>query len=104
LRTPPRLDVLVTCAGLLGGYRSFEDHDPEDWRRIVEVNLIGVFEVCRQALPPMRRAGWGRIVTMGSLAGKEGLPHMLVYSAASAGVIAFTKALGNPMLSAPGWA
>jgi 2-dehydro-3-deoxy-L-rhamnonate dehydrogenase (NAD+) len=96
-----RLDILVTCAGLLGGYRPFEDHNPDDWRHIVEVNLIGVFEVCSQALPHMRRAAWGRIVTMGSLAGKEGLPNMPVYSAASAGVIAFTKALGKELAETP---
>jgi NAD(P)-dependent dehydrogenase (short-subunit alcohol dehydrogenase family) len=59
------------------------------------VNLIEVFEVTRQVLPLMRRAGRGRIVNMGSLAGKEGLPSLAAYSAASAGVIAFTKALSR---------
>jgi NAD(P)-dependent dehydrogenase (short-subunit alcohol dehydrogenase family) len=61
----------------------------------VDANLVGVFEVTRKILPLMRRAGPGRIVNMGSLAGKEGLPNLATYSAASAGVIAFTKALSR---------
>lgn len=59
------------------------------------MNLVGTFEVTRQILPVMLRAKRGRIVNMGSLAGKEGLPNLAVYSAASAGVIAFTKALSR---------
>jgi 2-dehydro-3-deoxy-L-rhamnonate dehydrogenase (NAD+) len=89
------IDILVNNAGYLGSYRQFEQFEPVEWQRILQVNLIGVFEVTRQVLPVMRRAGRGRIVNMGSLAGKEGLPNLAAYSAASAGVIAFTKALSR---------
>jgi 3-oxoacyl-[acyl-carrier protein] reductase len=87
------IDVLVNSAGHLGGYAPFEKLSPGEWQRIISVNLIGVFEACSQVLPHMKRTGWGRIVNMGSLAGKHGLPNLSIYSAASAGVIAFTKAL-----------
>lgn len=91
----PQIDILVNNAGYLGSYQLFEQFDSSEWQRILQVNLIGVFEVTRQVLPLMRRAGRGRIVNMGSLAGKEGLPNLAAYSAASAGVIAFTKALSR---------
>jgi NAD(P)-dependent dehydrogenase (short-subunit alcohol dehydrogenase family) len=89
------IEILVNSAGYLGGYGTFELLPPADWPRIVGVNLMGVLEICRAVVPHMRRTGWGRIVNIGSLAGKHGLPNMAVYSAASAGVIAFTKALAQ---------
>ena len=89
------IDILVNDAGWLGSYKPFEEFDPAEWQRILQVNLLGTFEVTHQVLPLMRRAGKGRIVNMGSLAGKEGLPSLAAYSAASAGVIAFTKALSR---------
>jgi 2-dehydro-3-deoxy-L-rhamnonate dehydrogenase (NAD+) len=89
------IDILVNDAGYLGPYRSFEEFEPAEWQRILQVNLLGTFEVTHQVLPLMRRAGKGRIVNMGSLAGKEGLPNLAAYSAASAGIIAFTKALSR---------
>ena len=70
----PRIDILVNNAGYLGSYQPFDQFSVEELERILRVNLIGVFEVTRQVLPIMRRAGHGRIVNMGSLAGKEGLP------------------------------
>ena len=91
----PRIDILVNNAGYLGSYQPFVRFNATEWERILQVNLIGVLEVTRQVLPLMRRAGRGRIVNMGSLAGKEGLPNLAAYSAASAGVIAFTKALSR---------
>jgi 3-oxoacyl-[acyl-carrier protein] reductase len=90
-----RIDILVNNAGHLGSYRHFEQSHPEEWQKIVQVNLMGTLEVTHQVLPIMRRAGKGRIVNTGSLAGKEGLPSVPTYSAASAGVIAFTKALSR---------
>ena len=90
-----RIDILVNNAGYLGRYQPFEQFDAEEWQIILQVNLIGLFEVTRRILPLMRRSGRGRIVNMGSLAGKEGLPNLAVYSAASAGVIAFTKAVSR---------
>jgi 2-dehydro-3-deoxy-L-rhamnonate dehydrogenase (NAD+) len=89
------IDILVNDAGYLGPYRPFEQFDPNEWQRILQVNLLGMFEVTHQVLAVMRRIGKGRIVNMGSLAGKEGLPSLAAYSAASAGVIAFTKALSR---------
>ncbi len=89
------IDILVNDAGYLGPYQSFEAMDPSEWQNIIQTNLIGMMEVTRQILPPMRRAAYGRIVNLGSLAGKEGLPNLAAYSAASAGVIAFTKALSR---------
>ena len=68
-----------------------------NWEGTIGVNLIGMLNVCHSAVPLMRQVGKGRIVNMGSLAGKEGVRNLSVYSAASAGVIAFTKALGREL-------
>ncbi|AZO75321.1 MAG: SDR family oxidoreductase [Mesorhizobium sp.] len=95
-----RVDILVNNAGYLGPYLGFEGFDAVEWQRIIGVNLIGTFEVTHQVLPIMRKAGRGRIVNMGSLAGKEGLPNLAAYSAASAGIIAFTKALSREVCDA----
>jgi 2-dehydro-3-deoxy-L-rhamnonate dehydrogenase (NAD+) len=94
-RQSPRIEILVNNAGYLGRYQTFEQFEAREWQQILQVNLVGVFEVTHQVLPIMRRAGQGRIVNLGSLAGKEGLPNLAAYSAASAGVIAFTKALSR---------
>ena len=92
-----RIDILANNAGFTGGTSSVEQLDPDNWRRVIDVNLTGVFEVSRQVVPVMRRAGWGRIVNMASLAGKEGTPNLSAYSAAKAGVIAFTKSLAKEL-------
>jgi NAD(P)-dependent dehydrogenase (short-subunit alcohol dehydrogenase family) len=97
LAQTPEIDVLVNVAGFLGGYGPFERLERDALRSVIEVNLMGTIEVTRQLLPHLRRSSRGRIVNMGSLAGKEGLPNMAAYSAASAGVIAFTKALGKEL-------
>jgi 2-dehydro-3-deoxy-L-rhamnonate dehydrogenase (NAD+) len=93
-----RIDILINNAGYLGQLHAFDEHESSDWQRIIEVNLIGMLQVTHAVLPHMRRWGGGRIINMGSLAGKEGLPHLAAYSAASAGVIAFTKALGREVV------
>lgn len=90
-----RIDALVNCAGYLGSLGPFAGHDPAEWRRIVEVNLMGTLRVTQALLPRMLRQRSGRIVNFGSLAGKEGLPGLAGYSAASGGIIAFTKALSR---------
>ena len=90
-----RIDILVNDAGYLGRTTTFVAHAPADWRRIIEVNLIGTMQVTQAVLPIMVRQGGGRIVNLGSLAGKEGLAGITAYSAASAGVISFTKALSR---------
>jgi NAD(P)-dependent dehydrogenase (short-subunit alcohol dehydrogenase family) len=91
------IDIVVNNAGFTGGTIAVEDLDPAQWRRIIDVNLTGVFEVSRQVVPLMRRSGWGRIVNIASLAGKEGTPNLSAYSAAKAGVIAFTKSLAKEL-------
>jgi 3-oxoacyl-[acyl-carrier protein] reductase len=93
-----RIDVLVNNAGYLGPSDMFDRHAADDWRRIIDVNLIGTMQVTQAVLPHMLRHGTGRIVNMGSLAGKEGLANLAAYSSASAGVIAFTKALSREVI------
>jgi 2-dehydro-3-deoxy-L-rhamnonate dehydrogenase (NAD+) len=90
-----RIDILVNCAGYLGPSTSFVGHSRGDWLQIVGVNLVGTLQVTQAVLPRMIRQRTGRIVNLGSLAGKEGLPGLVGYSAASAGIIAFTKALSR---------
>lgn len=93
-----RPHVLVNTAGYLGLTHAFVEHAPEDWQRIIGVNLVGTMNVTQAVVPHMIRAGGGRIVNFGSLAGKEGLAGITAYSAASGGVIAFTKALGRELV------
>jgi 3-oxoacyl-[acyl-carrier protein] reductase len=91
------LDIVVNNAGLAGGSARVVDLPREDWQRIVGVNLTGVFEVSRQVVPLLLRAPAGRMVNIASLAGKEGTPNLSAYSAAKAGVIAFTKSLAKEL-------
>ena len=91
------VDLLVNSAGFTGPSEPLVDLDPAMWRRVVDVNLVGVYEVCRNLVPIMQRANSGRIVNIASLAGKEGTPNASAYSAAKAGVIALTKSLGKEL-------
>lgn len=91
------IDFLVNSAGFAGPTVPLDAYDPDAWTRIVEVNLVGVFNVCRAVVPHMRKAGQGRIVNIASLAGKEGTPNASAYSAAKAGVLALTKSLGKEL-------
>jgi 3-oxoacyl-[acyl-carrier protein] reductase len=91
------IDHLVNSAGIAGPTVTLDTYDPAEWQRIVEVNLIGVFNVCRAIVPLMRSAGQGRIVNIASLAGKEGTPNASAYSASKAGVLALTKSLGKEL-------
>jgi NAD(P)-dependent dehydrogenase (short-subunit alcohol dehydrogenase family) len=90
-----RLDILINNAGYLGPATEFSVHAPDDWRRIIEVNLRGTMQVTQAVLPIMVRQGGGRIINLGSLAGKEGVSGITAYSAASGGIISFTKALSR---------
>jgi NAD(P)-dependent dehydrogenase (short-subunit alcohol dehydrogenase family) len=90
-----RIDILVNSAGFLGQVHTFDRHAADEWHRIVAVNLIGTMQVTQAVLPLMLGWGGGRIINMASLAGKEGLAKLAAYSAASSGVIAFTKALSR---------
>lgn len=92
-----RIDFVVNSAGFAGPTMPLDAYDPATWRRIVDVNLVGTFNVCRAVVPHLRAAGAGRIVNIASLAGKEGTPNASAYSAAKAGVIALTKSLGKEL-------
>lgn len=92
-----KLDILVNNAGVAGSNATVWDYPADEWRRIIEINLIGVFHCCRLAAPQMRERGWGRIVNVASVAGKEGNPNASAYSASKAGVIALTKSLGKEL-------
>ena len=95
-----RIDYLVNNAGFAGSTLALDAYDPMEWQRIIEVNLVGVFNVCRAIVPLMRSAGQGRIVNIASLAGKEGTPNASAYSASKAGVLALTKSLGKDLATA----
>lgn len=95
LRRFGRLDVLVTSAGIAGRAAPIEAQSSADWQRMIDINLSGVFYSCRAAIVPMKLQGYGRIVNIASIAGKEGNPNMVPYSAAKAGVIGLTKALAK---------
>jgi len=99
LRNAPRIDILVANAGLTGPNAPLWDYPAAQWRQVIEVNLVGTFNCCRAIVPVMRRQQYGRIVTMGSVAGKDGNPNASAYSAAKAGIIALTKSLGKELAS-----
>jgi 2-dehydro-3-deoxy-L-rhamnonate dehydrogenase (NAD+) len=90
-----RLDVLVCCAGVSGQSLNTIDVDDEEWTRVFSVNTSGTFYANRAALRAMLPRGYGRIVNVASIAGKEGNPMAAAYSASKAGVIALTKSLGK---------
>jgi len=92
-----RIDFVVNSAGFAGPTVPVSEYDPEVWQRIVDVNLVGTFNVCRAVVPYLKTAGNGRIVNIASLAGKEGTPNSSAYSAAKAGVLALTKSLGKEL-------
>jgi 2-dehydro-3-deoxy-L-rhamnonate dehydrogenase (NAD+) len=92
-----RIDILVNNAGITGGNAPTWELPPETWRRVIEVNLIGPYLTCRAVLPAMLKAGYGRIVNVASIAGKEGNPNASHYSASKAGLIGLTKSLGKEL-------
>ena len=92
-----KLDILVNNAGIAGSNAKTWETDPVDWRRVLDINLNGPFHCCRAVIPHLLRNGYGRIVNIASIAGKEGNPNAAHYSASKAGVIALTKSLGNEL-------
>ena len=90
-----KIDILVNNAAINGANNKVWDIPVDEWRRVIEVDLGGVFYCCRAVVPDMIAAGYGRIVNIASIAGKEGNPNHGHYSAAKAGVIALTKSLGK---------
>ncbi len=92
-----KIDILVNNAGITGGNAPLWELAPEVWRRVVEVNLVAPYLVCRAIVPHMVRARYGRIVNIASIAGKEGNPNASHYSASKAGLIALTKSLAKEL-------
>jgi NAD(P)-dependent dehydrogenase (short-subunit alcohol dehydrogenase family) len=90
-----RIDILVNNAGITGGNGTTWELDPAVWRRVIEVNLIAPYLTCRAVVPHMLKRGYGRIVNIASVAGKEGNPNASHYSASKAGLIALTKSLAK---------
>ncbi|TWD87110.1 3-oxoacyl-[acyl-carrier protein] reductase [Variovorax beijingensis] len=93
----PRIDALVNSAGITGPNTKLWDYPVDDWRQVMEVNINGVFLCSREVVAQMRAQGYGRIVNIASVAGKEGNPNASAYSASKAAVIALTKSLGKEL-------
>ncbi|MEO1724464.1 MAG: SDR family NAD(P)-dependent oxidoreductase [Pseudomonadota bacterium] len=91
------IDILVNNAGVAGMNTTVAEYPVEEWRRVITIDLDSVFHCCKAVVPGMVAAGYGRIVNVASIAGKEGNPNACAYSAAKAGVIALTKSLGKEM-------
>jgi NAD(P)-dependent dehydrogenase (short-subunit alcohol dehydrogenase family) len=91
------VSILVNSAGIAGKNATLEEYDPDEWRRVVEINLNGTFYVNKVVIPSMKARNYGRIVNISSVAGKEGNPNLSAYSAAKAGVIGLTKSLGKEL-------
>jgi 3-oxoacyl-[acyl-carrier protein] reductase len=92
-----RIDILVNNAGIAGMNKPTVDYPVEEWERVLRINLTSQFLCCRAVAPRMVKAGYGRIVNIASIAGKEGNPNAVAYSASKAGVIALTKSLGKEL-------
>ena len=91
------IDILVNNAGVAGPNATTWEYPVDEWRQVIEIDLNGVFYCCRAVVPHMIERGYGRIVNIASIAGKEGNPNASAYSAAKAGVIALTKSLGKEL-------
>ncbi len=91
------VDIMVNNAGIAGANAKTWDYPVEEWQRVLDIDLTGVFLCCRAVVPGMMAQNYGRIVNTASIAGKEGNPNAVAYSAAKAGVIALTKSLGKEL-------
>lgn len=92
-----KIDILVNNAGIAGPAAPVVAYDLADWRRVIDIDLTGVFHCCRAVVPGMVTRNFGRIANVSSVAGKEGNPNAAAYSAAKAGVLALTKSLGKEL-------
>jgi len=92
-----RIDILVNSAGITGATVPVQDFPIESWQKTLAINVNGVFFTCREIIPFMLENGYGRIVNVASVAGKEGNPNASAYSASKAAVIGFTKSLGKEL-------
>jgi 3-oxoacyl-[acyl-carrier protein] reductase len=91
------VDILINNAGITGPNNTTWEYPPDDWRKVIEVDLTGAFLCLRAIVPGMLARKYGRIVNMASVAGKEGNPNASAYSAAKAGLIGLTKSLGKEL-------
>jgi 2-dehydro-3-deoxy-L-rhamnonate dehydrogenase (NAD+) len=92
-----KIDILINCAGVTGATALVQDFPIDSWLQVMNVNLNGTFYCCREIAPLMVAGGYGRIVNIASVAGKEGNPKASAYSASKAGVIGLTKSLGKEL-------
>lgn len=92
-----KIDILVNNAGIAGPSFKTWEYPIDQWQNVVDIDLTGVFYCCKAVVPHMVKSDYGRIVNVSSIAGKEGNPNAMPYSAAKAGVIALTKSLGKEL-------
>ena len=91
------IDILVNNAGIAGPSFKTWEYPIEEWQKVIDIDLTGVFYCCKSVVPHMIEKNYGKIVNIASIAGKEGNPNAMPYSAAKAGVIALTKSLGKEL-------
>ncbi len=91
------VDILVNSAGIVGPNKPLWEVADDEWAVTLAVNVTGTFNLCRALVPGMRERGWGRIVNLASMAGKDGNPNLSAYSASKAAVIGLTKSLGKEL-------
>jgi NAD(P)-dependent dehydrogenase (short-subunit alcohol dehydrogenase family) len=96
-RTLGKIDILINSAGITGATHTVIGYPIESWLKVMDVNVNGLFYCCRFIAPVMVERGYGRIVNISSVAGKEGNPNASSYSAAKAAVLGFTKSLGKEL-------
>ena len=97
IKTCGTIDILVNNAGIDGPNHKTWEYPNDDWKKVIDIDLSGVFYCCKYVVPHMLENNYGRIVNVASIAGKEGNPNAMPYSAAKAGVIAITKSLGKEL-------
>jgi len=91
------IDILVNSAGVTGPNVKLWDYPVDEWQKVMQVNLNGLFHCCREVVPEMRKRNYGRIINIASVAGKDGNPNASAYSASKAAVIGLTKSLGKEL-------
>jgi NAD(P)-dependent dehydrogenase (short-subunit alcohol dehydrogenase family) len=91
------VDVLVNSAGIVGANKPLLETTTQEWQRVLDVNVLGIVNAMRVFVPAMRDQGWGRVVNLASMAGKDGNPNLSIYSASKAAVIALTKSAGKEL-------
>ena len=96
-QTAPKVDVLVNSAGITGPNTALVNYPVDAWQQVMQVNINGIFHCCREIVPLMQKADYGRIVNIASVAGKDGNPNASAYSTSKAAVIGLTKSLGKEL-------